>query len=361
MKNAGSNPLSRLKTSRIIFPILLGLGFVVYKFIKEFDSEAFSLIEFTWESVFYLFLAVILMGIRDLGFITRLRILTNKKLSWREAFRVNMLWEFSSTIFPPFIGGTGVALVFLNKAGLSVGKSSAVVMAVSFLDELFFILSLPILFAIFGLTDLFTLGLYNNHVEIPHFVKEFLYFAIAGYTIKFLFCSFMGYGLFINPKGLKKLIVLIFRLPILRRWKYGAHKAGNDIIKSSKELKKQPFSFWLKAFGASSIGWTARFWVANALLLAFFIVPHHLLIFARQIVMWVMMLVIPTPGGSGFSEFAFEKFLGDFIPIEYQYIPVVAISLALLWRLISYYPYMIIGTFIFPKWLKDKFKKKNEE
>jgi uncharacterized protein (TIRG00374 family) len=62
-------------------------------------------------------------------------------------------------------------------------------------------------------------------------------------------------------------------------------------------------------------------------------------------------LISPTPGGSGIAEFAFSGFLNDFIPFG-----LVAI-LAILWRLISYYPYLFIGAIILPKWLRNKNQK----
>jgi uncharacterized protein (TIRG00374 family) len=80
------------------------------------------------------------------------------------------------------------------------------------------------------------------------------------------------------------------------------------------------------------------------------------MIFARQLVMWILMLVTPTPGGSGVAEFTFDIFLGDFIPITG-----FAIALALLWRMITYYPYLLIGALMMPKWISDKFGSKNSE
>ena len=80
---------------------------------------------------------------------------------------------------------------------------------------------------------------------------------------------------------------------------------------------------------------------------------EHFLVFARQLVMWIALLVSPTPGGSGVAEFMFDKFLGEFIPIAG-----LSVALALLWRLVSYYPYLAIGALVVPKWLNDKFGKK---
>ena len=67
--------------------------------------------------------------------------------------------------------------------------------------------------------------------------------------------------------------------------------------------------------------------------------------------MWIMMLVSPTPGGSGFAEYVFKEFLG-------AYIPAGAIALALCWRLISYYPYLVVGAILLPRWVGGYFNKK---
>ena len=48
--------------------------------------------------------------------------------------------------------------------------------------------------------------------------------------------------------------------------------------------------------------------------MAFFVLKDtdwatQFLIFARQLIMWIMMLISPTPGGSGFAEFVFKEYL----------------------------------------------------
>ena len=123
---------------------------------------------------------------------------------------------------------------------------------------------------------------------------------------------------------------------------------------TSGELKGKPLTFWIKAFSATIASWTARYWVVNFLILAFIAVDEHLLIYARQLVMWVIMLISPTPGSTGVAEIAFSGFLKDFIPIG------LAGTLALLWRLVSYYPYLFIGAVILPKWLRRTHAPKNE-
>jgi uncharacterized protein (TIRG00374 family) len=324
---------------------------------REFDINAFKSMVFTWRSVLFLLLAFLLMMSRDIGYMIRIRVLTDCRLSWWQAFRIIMLWEFTSAITPSAIGGTSVAILFLNKEGLSLGRSSAVVLATSFLDEFYFILMFPLLLLAVNVSTLFSIGENGGP-----WINEFFWFAVIGYSCKLIYTLVVSYGLFINPRGLKWLLLQIFRLPFLKRWRRHINEAGYEIIQSSRELRRKPFSFWLKAFGATFFSWTSRYWVVNMILLAFFVIPglgQHFLIFARQLVMWIMQLIAPTPGGSGFAEYIFTRYLGDMIPLGDTIIAgSVAIALALVWRLVSYYPYLIVGALIVPKWIKDKFASK---
>ena len=79
---------------------------------------------------------------------------------------------------------------------------------------------------------------------------------------------------------------------------------------------------------------------------------ENFLIFGRQLSMWIILLISPTPGGSGIAEYIFSEFLTDFIPNEAWYAP-----LALFWRLITYYPYLIIGVIVLPLWVKKVFRR----
>ncbi len=350
-----SNPFSSIRASKVILPVLIGLGVVIYMFAREFDPRIFDNMNFTGRTVFFLLAAIVFMLGRDLGYMMRIRILTDNKLTWKQAFRVIMLWEFSSAVTPSAVGGTSVAVLFLNKEGISLGRSSAVVLATAFLDEIYFVLIVPIILVLVNVKTLFTIGGSGS------FLNEFFWFAVIGYTLKFVFTFIVSYGLFINPRGLKWLLLHVFRLPFLRRWRQTINVAGSEIITCSKELVRKPFTFWLKAVGASFFSWTSRYCVVNMILLAFFVIPslgEHFLIFARQLVMWIMQLIIPTPGGSGFSEFIFTRYLSEFIPVnDTAAIGSIAIALAFIWRLISYYPYLVIGAFVVPKWVNTKFKR----
>ncbi|MBN1112721.1 MAG: flippase-like domain-containing protein [Bacteroidales bacterium] len=353
MDHKGFKAIDSLRKTRIIYPIIVGCGFILYMLYKEFDPSIFSNISFGWNSIFWLVIAVLLMVMRDVGYVIRLKILSDGEISWLKSIKVVFLWEFASAITPSAIGGTSVAIIFVHKAGLNIGKSAAVVMATSLLDELYFIIFFPLLFIFVSPHLLFDVEKYSSNILL----NSFYWFAIVGYSIKLIWVFLLGYGLFVNPVGLRKTILFVFKLPFLRRWKKNAYDAGADIIFSSRALRRKPFKFWLKSFFATAVSWTSRYWVVNTLFLAFFIVHDHFIIFARQLVMWIMMLLSPTPGGSGFAEFIFKEFLFDFINTDPQNMLSYAVGLAFLWRLISYYPYLIIGAIIFPRWLRDNFNK----
>lgn len=352
---AKKSVLSVIRPRKVIYPILFGLGVVIFMLFRNFDPAVFKFINFTPSVFFWILIALLLMVFRDVGYILRLLILSENQFSWKQAFKIVMLWEFASAVTPSAIGGTSVAIIFLNKEGVSIGRASAIVMASSFLDELYFILVFPILLILIDGNEMFAAVGGGSGIS---FANEFFYFAAIGYGLKFLFTVFLSYGLFINPRGLKWLLLWFFSLPVLRRWRKEAGDAGSEIIISSKELTKQPFKFWLKAFGATAFSWTSRYWIVNAIFMAFFLVPDHFILYARQLAAWIMMLVSPTPGGSGFSEYLFIQYFGDLIPIAQEMKDSFAAMLALLWRLISYYPYLIIGAIIFPKWIKNKFGNK---
>lgn len=342
----------KISPYKIIYPVIIGLAVVSYMLYKEFDVTAFHEITFTGWSVFWLLIAILCMGIRDLGYVIRIRVLSGNRLSWLQSLRIIFLWEFTSAVTPSAIGGTSVAILFVNKEGIKVGRSSAIVMATSFLDEMYFIIMFPLIL------------LSVNHYQLwnipgsSHAVIEGLYwFAICGYSVKLIYVLILSYGLFRNPRGLKYLLLKCFKWRLLRKWRHSANEAGYDIIRNSHELKRMPISFWAKTFGATFLSWTARYWVVNAILMAFWAGRYdwaeHFLIFARQLIMWIMMLVSPTPGGSGFAEYVFSKYLGEFLPSAG-----VAVAMAILWRLISYYPYLFIGAFIVPKWIARHFGNK---
>jgi uncharacterized protein (TIRG00374 family) len=150
---------------------------------------------------------------------------------------------------------------------------------------------------------------------------------------------------------MSRFLNFVFRLPFLKKWRNKAQETGKEIVITSKEFKKESWKFWLSSFGATILSWTSRYLVINCILAAFINLSfsNHFYILAKQLVLWLLMRISPTPGGSGVAEYAFGELMSDF-----SHSALLLAGLALLWRLISYFPYLFIGALLLPKWLKKK-------
>ncbi|TNE81738.1 MAG: flippase-like domain-containing protein [Bacteroidetes bacterium] len=332
----------QFRRRNIILPILIGLAVTAYLLYKDFDGKSFGQIHWTVQTAFWLFMGMVMMAIRDLGYMVRIRILTDKALSWRRSFDVIMLWEFASALSPSVVGGSGIAMFILNREKIPLGRSTAIVLVTALLDELFYIIMVPVCILLAGWGNLFPLDMEKNFFGLSLGIKGIFY---AGYIFIFILTTIILLSVFFFPKGFKNVLIAIFKLPVLRRWADKAANVGDEVIVTSEELKGKNFLFWFRCFSATFFSWTARFLVINCLILAFMAGADHFIIYARQMVMWVIMLISPTPGSSGVAEMVFQGFLAEFT------LPNLSGFQALVWRLMSYYPYLLIGLIIFPRWI----------
>ncbi|MBC8045979.1 MAG: flippase-like domain-containing protein [Fimbriimonadaceae bacterium] len=341
---------------RIIIITILAFAVSGYLIYNSFEYETVKTIRWTGESIFWIFCALILIVLRHAGYMYRLRLITNKKFSWKQSFQIITLWEFSSAVTPSTVGGAAVAIYFMKKEKLSLGKSAATSMLTIFLDQLFLAI-IPIIFLIIlgadkmfakdamcrSMTALPGMGIFHN-MQTIYFTGYFIFLAIL---------LMLTYGLFINAKALKKFVVKIFSLPILKRWKEDAIHTGDDVILTSVELKNKDKRFWRNAFLSTMLSWCSFFLIAACVVMAFFDIEVQDIpvIFARQFPIWMMMLLPLTPGGIGIAEIAFSALMCDYID------PVLVGTFAVVWRMITYYPYLFGGAVILPRWVNRVYGK----
>lgn len=331
---------------RILIAIIIGLMVSIYMIFKDFSFEKYRNIHWTIHSIMFFGLALILMAMRYLAYMYRIRVLTDNEIGWKYSFQVISLWEFASALTPSVVGGSAAALFFVTKELKSAGKATAIVMITALLDELFYIFMVPVIILIVGLKPLF---IYANFYLFGDLLLPTKFIFWVGYGFILLLTSIITFAIFFRPNYFKRLLMRVFHFPILKRWQKQAIITGNEIIITSSEMKGKPIMFWFKAYGATLVTWTARFFVVNMLIMAFTGVGDQLLIYGRQLVMWVILLISPTPGGSGVAEYILPKFVGEFMN---GYGDVIA----LLWRLLSYYSYLILGALVLPVWLRRIYK-----
>ena len=313
------------------------------KYKKEAFSDALKQIHWSFHSLFWICFAFLFMALRDLFYMIRIRTLTGQSLTWNSAFHVIMLWEFASAVSPGVMSGAAVAMFILKKEKIPLGKATAAVMVTAMLDNLFFVLLIPFVFFLFGGELLFPSG--NVNMNSAHWIFW------GGFSIISALFLIFFVTIFIYPTFVSRVFQFLFSIPFLKRWRSGALKTAAEIELSSKEMRRFSFFKWLKIIGATFASWTSRFLVINFLLAAF--VPlyfkEHVLIFAKQFILWLFMRMSPTPGGSGLAEYAFGELMAPFGKSA-----LLILGLAFLWRILSYYSYLIIGAIILPRWLRKK-------
>jgi len=337
------------KTYQVIVPVLLGLFVIGWLFLDEFDPAVFLSFDFTIVSALFILLAFVLMLMRDFGMMWRFRLLTDKHLSWKQAFHINTLSEFTSAVTPAVVGGSSLVVIFLIKEGINAGRSTTIMFVNLFLDELFFLIVCPLVFLFIPLDQLFN----SSSVIVSTFAVVF-----SGlYITRLVWTTTMFIGIFKRPSWIKHILLTLFKLPVLRRLYSKVELLTENLVQASHDIGNRPFSFWVKAFGMTLLTWTARFLVVNAVFMAFNPINiNHLVVFARQLILWVYMVVSPTPGGSGVTEYAFKEYYSDVFGSTSA-----IIFVTLIWRLISYYLYLLLGFIVIPNWIKKSFSRSKSE
>ncbi|MDE6808592.1 MAG: flippase-like domain-containing protein [Muribaculaceae bacterium] len=329
---------------KIILPVIIGLGVVVWLFYKEFSIEALSSIHFTPYAWFCIFLALLAVFARDFGMAWRFRILTDGDLRWSRAANVTMLCEFTSAITPTSVGGSALSMIFLNREGINIGRATTLTMTTLFLDQLFFVISIPVMFLFVPYKDLFGFGT-REFIDGVKIVFWIIYGIIA------LWAVILFLGIIARPKAIRQFLIWLFSFKLLRRWLPSVTELADNMVLTAHSLRNRNFRWWLRGFAATAFSWTGRYLVVNALFLGFVPEASQITVFARQFVVWELLMFSPTPGGSGLSEWLFKEYYGDLISGAG-----VVFVLAIMWRLLSYYIYLIAGIFLLPSFLKHQKK-----
>ncbi|WP_295727846.1 lysylphosphatidylglycerol synthase transmembrane domain-containing protein [uncultured Muribaculum sp.] len=327
---------------KVLVPVIIGLTVVVWLFHREFNVQVWDSIHFDTRVVACILLAWLFMAGRDFGLTWRFRSLTDRDITWWQAIKVNFMCEFTSAVTPSAVGGSSLGMIFLHHEGIALGRATTLMMTTLFLDELFFVVSCPVIVAIIPYDELF--GFSHTKFEMGlKWVFWIVYAVLFAWTL-ILFC-----GIILKPNGVRKALVWLFGFRILRRWQPDIVSLGDSMVATARSLRTRSWKWWGEVFGATALTWTSRYLVVNALFLGFVPAADQLVVFGRQFVVWVVLMVSPTPGGSGVSEWLFTEYYGDML-----HNTSVALIIALFWRIITYYVYLIVGVFLAPSMLSSR-------
>lgn len=346
--------LKSFSSSRIILPVLIGLVAMAFMLSFGFDRHALKAIQWNPHTLTWLVLAVIMLLIRDTAYVLRLYYLTGDKISLWRCVRLIIIWEFSSAVAPTSIGGSAVAVVFLSNEKLGAPRTIATIIYTVILDKFFFLIVVPLMILIFG-PNVIQPG-YTDFTSIGHigFLLSVFYGINLAYGLLFT------YGLFFNPEQFKKILVFFTRLPFLKRYKARAEKFGDEMVTSANVIAQKDWRFHIRPVILTWIAWSARFIIVNFLIIG--LIDHisvhpwdQFKLFGREVIMFVFMMFSPTPGAAGFAEVFFGNFIGDYVPRS------AALVIALIWRFLTYYVYLIAGALVIPSWLAGLIRQRLEE
>ncbi len=350
-----------LSGRKLILPVLLGVAAAVWLLWSGLDDSVRDpasgqttttrtlLATFTWSqrATFALLGVVACVLVRDLAYIMRIRWLSFGAFSWRQAFDSIMLWELASALTPSIIGGSAVAILILRREGMAMGRSVATVFVTAMLDELFYLLLVPVVLLL----------LLASGGDGSGFFPAVEGLALwGGAPVPVLFWSAYGLlalltlmivmGVLVAPRWTSNLVRRAFQWRLFRRWAAAGQRWADDLVLASREMRGAGWRLWVRTLGATVASWLARFLTLNMILLIFLPTIPHAVVLGRQLVMWVVLMISPTPGSAGFAEVALPAFLGDVVGVGY--LAVVAV----VWRLATYFPYLFVGSVVLPGWLR---------
>lgn len=341
---------SRFKPSMVVWPILLGLAGVGYMLWREMHNglpqQALALTDYWW--VFAL-LVIVFTLMKDFSGMYRLRVMSGAPLKFRQLFRIRMLYEFTSAVTPSAAGGSSLEVLFIHREGIKISRATSMTILALFMDEMLMILFFPILLAVIPYGDMFT--------SEGYFQYGYLWAFIIGYAMKLVWVTLLFIGIFCKPSVFVNIIGLVFRIKFLRRYRYRALRTAVELRQCAQEIRHESLGYWVR-LTLSTIGiWGFRFLIANAAIMIFnpLTGADNLMCFARQYILGIVTMIVPTPGGSGFAEVMFDNFLAEYISQKMSTVVITSI-----WRLFTYYYYLIAGVIILPQWLgKSKLIKKH--
>lgn len=334
--------LKVLNPKSIWLPVGLGLALVAFMAYRDdqFTPETFKL--FSDFRLPFILLALVVIVIKDSLNALRVRMISHAEINFTSAIRIVLLWEFAIAVTPPLVGAAAVLVFIIFKEGQSFGKALAYTLLLAILDNLFFLTASPL-----------ALWLSNGAVlPVNTSGSSFLEKGMTGvfwysYTTILFFTFFMLSALLLFPKTVRKLLSGLMQWKPLRKWEPVVMKQSDEMVLASQVLKGQSMLHWVKLIGITYLVWIFKFALVNVWVNGFVGVlwEDQVLMVGRHLMMWIVMLVSPSPGNAGTAELIFPTFYGD-IAGEYSFLS------SILWRLSTYYPYLIVGVFLIPKWWK---------
>lgn len=336
--------LKTLKPQSVLLPILIAVGLVGLMVWRDDQLTAESFQAILTISVGALLVAILALAFKDFFNMRRFQLISHSEIDLKSAFYIVMLWEFTIAVAPPVLGATTILIFILFKEGVPFGKAVAYALLAASMDNLFFLTATPL--ALW----------FSDGAVIPDVVlfpdqpdTKVSYLFWLSFTMLIGYTSFMLSAIVVMPKFINRVSMQIFRISFLKRFEKAAAEQSHQLLLASKILRGQKWHFWIKLLGLTYVVWTFKYSVLTIIGNGFvpMALEDHLLGIGKHLIMWVALLVSPSPGNAGTAEFVFPAFYQDLLGG-------FTFAASMVWRFITYYPYLIIGALLLPGWLGKK-------
>jgi hypothetical protein len=244
----------------------------------------------------------------------------NHLLTFRHALRTHILGIFSATVTPSGGGATPAIALSLQYQGLSSAQAWATAIALFVADTTFMLWTLPMSLLFLRLHNLYPNTLWWNTVAL----------------IAIMVTACIAYVLIYRLQWIEPIFRYILRGPLLR-FRRGALRFAASLLESNQIFTGASWKF----YGVTQL-WTLLSWVTYFSILTFLAKGLNIAIpiiasQAWQLVVTALSFAVPTPGGSGFFEFATSVLLLD--KGNNEAVPAILLS----WRFLTYYLFFILG------------------
>lgn len=332
---------------KLVFYFLI-IFFIGYFFTKNtIDFAQLKAIVWTPLMLKGILMAAAMLILRDIGYILRLRLLTEHQLNFWQSTKIILMWEFGSAITPGMIGGKAAAIYLLIKHKIHAAKASSLVLMAILLDEFIFIILFPFFYFIYG-KKMFIMGTNCDDwiklkAKIPWIenIKYLEYTVFIMLTLILIFVIIAFLGIFIYPSWIRLFVNTIAKFPLINKWRSNIENFADEIHQTSIHIRSKKIGFWLKLCFYTLLSWIGRYLVGVAIVYGFSTGNiDWMYVYVKQYALWLMFYLPSTPGSSGIAEALYMAFYCDSI------LTGMSGTAAFVWRFMSYYIYLFIGILI---------------
>ena len=225
----------------------IGLVVIAGMMIREFDLDALSKIHLSPQFFAGTGIAVLLFAVQNLMYTLRFRYLSQRKLSLSQSFRINVLCEFTSAVTPSAVGGSGLAFVYLNREGMTMGRSIFTMFATLLADEAFLAISCCVLYLCVPSDQLFCTANDVGATVSSEWLKGGIHVVFLISTLIVTAWTAILYVLLLHrPQILGWVLKACCKIPGLRRFQPKIERFSNDMTLASQEAKLEGSRFWLR-------------------------------------------------------------------------------------------------------------------